>query len=204
MAKTVLITGFQPFLEFKRNPSQVLADDLNGKEEDGIRYVGRVMPVSYGGIEEAMVSSITEIKPDLIIGTGLSAGRSKLSVEKIAANYKFSMEPDNDGNKGAGEKIDESQPDGLFSLLHVEDLVRKLNEKSIPTQLSMTAGAYICNYAMFIIIREARKLGISGGFVHLPADTALAASMSNKGYASMGIESMKDGIRTIASHELQV
>ena len=36
MVRKLHITDFQPFFEFKRNPLQVIADDLNRKKEDDI------------------------------------------------------------------------------------------------------------------------------------------------------------------------
>lgn len=204
MSKKVLVTGFQPFLDFKTNPSQLIAEELDGSTLDDLTFVGRVLPVTYDEIEDVLLEAIESTQPDLIIGTGLAAGRTKLSLEKIAANYKYSTVPDNNGNRGSGERIDENMPDGIFSRLDIEDLVKVLNGKNIPTQISMTAGAYICNYAMFVIIRESQRLGTRGGFVHLPADTTLSSSMPTKAYPSMEIETMAKGIRTIASQQLKV
>lgn len=201
MAKKVLITGFEPFLEFKTNPSASVALTLDGQTVGDVAFFGRVLPVDYENTGKELVRFIEEVEPDLIIGTGLAAGRSKLSLEKIAANYKFSFEPDNAGNRASGEKIDPEMPDGMFSLLEVEQLFDVLNQKGIPSEVSMTAGAYLCNYAMFVIVRESRRLGIRGGFIHLPADTALAATFRKKTLPSMNIDALVEGVRTIALHE---
>ncbi len=202
MVKKVLVTGFQPFLEFKSNPSQVVAESLNGLISGQVSFTGAVLPVSYSEIEAALVNNIRETDPDLIIGTGLAAGRAKISLEKIAVNYKYSNSPDNDGQKASGEKIDQNMPDGIFSLLDVESLNNRLNEMNIPSQISLTAGAYICNYAMFVILREARRAGKVGGFVHLPADTTLASAMKDKNYPSLSLGCMKEAIMEIANQEL--
>ena len=203
MVKKVLVTGFQPFLEFKANPSQRVAEILNGSTFGHISFVGAVLPVSYSDIENELVQNIRKTNPDLIIGTGLAAGRAKISLEKIAVNYKYSTSPDNDGQKASGEKIDQNMPDGIFSFLDVESLHKSLNEKNIPSQISLSAGAYICNYAMFVILREARKEGKLGGFVHLPADTALASSMKEKNFPSMSLECMVEAIKQISIQQLQ-
>ncbi|MGC8515752.1 MAG: pyroglutamyl-peptidase I [Thermoplasmata archaeon] len=202
MAVKVLITGFEPFLDFKTNPTQKMAKLLNKKERNGLLYAGRVLPVSYSETEDRLMEFIEEIKPELIIGMGLAPGRAKVSLEKIAINYKFSDEPDNSGRRGLGGKIDEKLEDGIFSLLNVEELYKFLNRSHIPTEISLTAGGYLCNYAMFVIVREARRLGIKGGFVHFPADTDLSTSLPNKSLPSMEMKTMVKAIEMIAQHEV--
>lgn len=203
MSKRVLVTGFQPFLEFKSNPSSKIASSLDGTSEGSIEFIGRTLPVAYDETENVLIECISDTSPDIVIGTGLSPGRSKMSIEKIAANYKNASEPDNKGNIVRGVRIDESQPDGIFSRLSVEKLVDYLQEKGIPTELSMTAGAYLCNYAMFVIVRETSQLGIPGGFVHIPCDYELATSIKGKSLPSLGIETMISGIKAIALYELE-
>lgn len=201
MAIKVLLTGFEPFLDFKTNPTQKIVRNLNKKEKHGLQYIGEVLPVSFSEIEDRLVQLIDDEKPDLVIGTGLAAGRSKVSLEKIAINYKFSSEPDNRGKKAAGEKIDDELGDGVFSLLNVEELYRLLNKAKIPAEISLSAGAYLCNYAMFVIVREAMRMGIKGGFVHFPADTDLSTSLPSKSLPSMDMNNMVKAIEIIAEHE---
>jgi len=201
MGLKVLVTGFEPFLEFKTNPTQKIVNLLDKQEHNGINYVGKVLLVDYSKIEDTLKGYINESKPDLIIGTGLAAGRSRISIEKIAINYKYSTQPDNAGKKESGEKIDPKIADGLFSMFDVEGLYEKLNSLFIPTEISLTAGAYLCNYSMFIIIRESMRRGIRGGFIHFPADTELSSKMPNLFLPSMTIEMMIRAIEIIAEHE---
>lgn len=202
MPKKVLVTGFSPFLNFEVNPSQMVAQKLDGQIVDGISFTGKILPVSYSDVESVLMNYLDEVKPDLVIGTGLAPGRPKLSVEKIAINYKYSREPDNSGTKATGDRIDPKMPDGIFSLLEVEPLVELLNRNNIPAEISTTAGSYLCNYAMFIIVREARNRGIRGGFVHLPSDPSLAVASKIRSMPSMNLDTMVQGIRLAALREL--
>ena len=201
VVKTVLITGFEPFLEFNRNPTEIIANSLNGITIDSVRFIGKILPVKYDAAGKVLEEAIKESSPDLIIGTGLAAGRAKISVEKIAINYKHSESPDNAGKRVLGERIQEGIPDGLFSRIHVEELVKVLNSISIPAEISLSAGAYLCNYVMFIILIESKKLGIPGGFVHVPNDEQLSAMMYPKTYPSISIDTMKNAIIEIAKYE---
>ena len=92
-------------------------------------------------------------------------------------------------------------PDGLFSRFHVEELVKVLNSIGIPAEISLSAGAYLCNYVMFIILMESKKLGIPGGFVHVPNDEQLSAMMYPKTYPSISIDTIKRAIIEIANFE---
>lgn len=204
MTKTALITGFEPFLNFGINPSGEIAKSLDGKVFGDVKFVGRTIPVSYDETGPALVALIKEVSPDLIVGTGLAAGRSKMSLEKIAVNYKSSTEPDNKGKTASGDPIDSEMPDGIFSGLSVEVLKDMLNKNGIPTEISMSAGAYLCNNAMFVIIRESKKLGIKGGFVHVPCDTTLAASIPGKSFPSLSLDTMVEAIKQIAVFQLSI
>ncbi len=201
MVVTVLVTGFEPYLEYTTNPTQEIATLLDGKEINGISYSGAVLPVDYTRLEDELLRHINDARPSLIIGTGLAPGRAKISLEKIAINYMFSKEPDNSGRKASGERIDRSLEDGIFSLLSVEKLSDLLNSLNIPAEVSLSAGAYLCNYAMFIIVREARKLGIKGGFVHFPADTKLSSVLQDRSLPSMELETMLRAVKIISEYE---
>ena len=202
MNNKVLITGFEPFLEFTDNPSKIVAEYFDGRIEDNIEYHGKVLPVDYSLIESRLVEAIDKINPVLIIGTGLAAGRSKMSIEKIGMNYKHSTNPDNSGKTVNGEKIDQSFPDGMFSMLHVESLVDELNFMGIPAEISFSAGAYLCNNALFIILRECRKRNIKGGFIHLPVNTEYAAKFMRKNYPSLPVNLMIEGLRHAVQSEI--
>ena len=151
-----------------------------------------ILPVAYEGIESRIVRAIDRVKPEIAIGFGLAAGREKVTPEKIAVNYRFSEKADSRGRKIAGSPIDRSQPDGLFTNLPVERLVVSLNGHGIPASLSLSAGSYLCNNAMFVIVREARTRGFSGGFVHVPCHSEWVAKKKRQ-TPSLPLETLQKG-----------
>lgn len=195
--RPVLLFGFEPFLQFKENPSERIVKELNGTMVAGRKIVGRILPVDYDRVEGMIMEEIRKNKPSIVLGTGLAAGRSLLSVEKIAVNYKGSEEADNNGRKANGTQIDANAPDGLFSTINVEEAVATLNGKGVPATVSLSAGSYLCNYAMFVIVRESRRKEFRGGFVHLPCDERMASSNEYRRYPFMTLGSMKKGVRTV-------
>jgi pyroglutamyl-peptidase len=190
---TVVIFGFGPFLEYKENPSGLIAQLLNGGEIAGQRMKGVTLPTEYSRIEELIVAALNREKPTLALGLGLAASRNVVTPEKIAVNYKHSKEPDNTGKIILGERIDTNQPDGLFTNFPVEGLVEELNRRGVPSSLSLSAGAYLCNNAMFLIVREAHKAGFSGGFIHIPLHAEYAAK-EQKNLPSLPLNLIKKGV----------
>jgi pyroglutamyl-peptidase len=166
---TVLLTGFPPFLEFDENPSSLVTGRLAGKTVGGHPVVATTVPVDYAGVEKALLEEIDAVDPSLVLGFGLAAGRDKVTPEKVAINYLSSKQEDNSGARRSGEPIDLEEEDALFSRIPVEDLVEELNRSGVPSSMSLSAGSYICNQAMFIMLREAKRRGFSAGFIHLPA-----------------------------------
>ncbi len=194
--RAVLLFGFEPFLGFNENPSEKIARALDGKTVKGRKVVGRILPVDYERLEGNVIAELDRHRPSVVIGTGLAAGRSLLSVEKIAVNYKRSDEPDNNGRTETGCVIDANAPDGIFSNLQAEETVAALNSRRIPSTISLSAGAYLCNYAMFIIAREAGRRKFKGGFIHLPCDEEVASKQAYRRFPFMTLASMTKGVRT--------
>ncbi len=173
---TVLVFGFEPFREFDENPSGLIAERLDGRNASGQEVVGRTLPVDYSAVEGEVLSAIRATMPSLILGFGLAAGRDKVTPEKVAINYVGSKMKDNSGRVLEGARISAGQPDAFFTDLPVEKLVNELNRESIPASLSLSAGGHLCNFAMFVCLREARKSGFGAGFVHLPCHAEWVAS----------------------------
>lgn len=190
---TVLLFGFEPYLEYKENPSQIIVKSLHGCEIGGNQVKGEILPVEYSRLEELVLDSLSRERPDLALGIGLAPKRNVITPERVAVNYKYAKEPDNSGEIMLGEKIDASQPDGIFANLPVEQLVEELNRRGIPSSLSLSAGAYLCNNAMFVIVREARKSGYLGGFIHIPLHAEFVARENND-LPCLPLSTLKKGI----------
>ncbi len=130
------------------------------------------------------------MNPLLVVGFGLAASRAKYTPEKIAINYRYTHAPDKTGKIMNGVPIDETAPDGIFTNLPVEGLVEHLNQSGIPSEISTTAGGYLCNNAMFVIVRGARKGGFGGGFIHIPCHSEWLARQKDKEFPSLPIHTM--------------
>ena len=187
---SILVFGFEPFLEFDENPSQLLVQHLQNRKIKDHEVTSVVLPVDYSMVEEKIVTQLTRVRPQLVIGFGLAQSRQKITPEKIAVNYRYASEPDNAGRIMKGTPIDPKLPDGIFTNLPVEGMVESLNKSGIPSSISLSAGGYLCNNAMFVIVREARRQNFSGGFIHIPCHSEWIARNNNKNYPSLPLDSI--------------
>jgi pyroglutamyl-peptidase len=152
-----LVTGFEVFGDHAVNPSQLLAEALDGV----------VLPVSYARASDTLRAAIDERDPELVVCFGLADGDTAISIERFAHNLDEASAVDNEGTKGSGAEIDPAGPLALRATLPVDDIVTALRDADIPVTVSRDAGGYLCNHIFYVLMR-ALKPGRLGGFVHVP------------------------------------
>ena len=122
--KTLLLTGFEPFLSFTVNPTMKIVEELNGQNIGDFHIIGKTMSVDFAKSGSQLISLIEEIKPDAVISLGLAGGRSKITPERIAINVKDGA-ADNEGNAPEDEVIHQDGPAGYLSTLPIRAMVEK-------------------------------------------------------------------------------
>src|SRR5438128_7232811 len=81
----VLVTGFEPFGPWQRNPSGETARHLDGATIVDAEITGLVLPVSFRRAAAPLIAAIDELRPDVVLhlGQGQPVG---VRVERIAVN----------------------------------------------------------------------------------------------------------------------
>lgn len=192
--KKLLLTGFEPFLQFKSNPTMEIVKALDGQEINGYIVSGRIMEVDFEKSGKQMLDFYQEVQPDAVISLGLAGGRTNITPERIAINCNDG-EKDNGGNHPSGEEIITDGPDGLFSTLPIKEMVEQLKKEGYPAQISNTAGTYLCNHVMYQMLyrlKEEQK-SIQSGFIHIPASHDIAIHSGR--IASWSQHDLTDSIR---------
>jgi pyroglutamyl-peptidase len=189
---TVLVTGFGPFGEVSRNPSELIAAELDDTQVAGEKVVGRVLPVSAARTPTAVREAIAELDPSLVVLLGVAPGRAALAAERVALNVFDFQDPDNDGEQPIDVPIRPEGPAAYFSTLPLRAIVQAWQEAGIPGYVSDTAGTYLCNAAMYSALDLC--LGTPAGFVHIPSLPEEAAK-KNPPAPSMTLETMTEGVR---------
>lgn len=170
----ILVTGFEPFLDYKINPTMQIVEELNGKKIDCYDIVGRILSVDFQQSAEQLKHHIEEVKPQIIISLGLAGGRFKVTPERIAINVKDG-ESDNNGYTPVDERIHEEGADAYLTNLPIRSMVNRLQAEGYPAEISNTAGTYLCNNIMYEGLAYAQQHeGVRAGFIHIPASFELA------------------------------
>ncbi|MDQ0206777.1 pyroglutamyl-peptidase I [Alkalicoccobacillus murimartini] len=194
MMKTLLLTGFEAFLQHKSNPTERIATQLNGESIGGFTIVGKVLPVSFKESAEILLDFEKEVKPDAVMMLGLAAGRASITPERIAINIQGG-DVDNKGVKLKDEPIIKQGPDGYMTTLPIHDFVEALHSHQIPAAISNTAGTYLCNKVMYSMLHACKQRGIAlpAGFVHIPYSHDMC--LTNPMNPSLSYETMEEAVR---------
>ncbi|MFJ7934198.1 pyroglutamyl-peptidase I [Sporosarcina sp. NPDC096371] len=193
--KTLLLTGFEPFLKFPVNPTMQIVEELHGQVIGGYHIHSEVLPVDFKKSGDVLMGHIENIQPDAVISLGLAGGRSKMTPERIAINVSDGP-VDNSGHAPVDEPIEENGADGYFSTLPVREMVNALQEEGLPAEISNTAGAYLCNHVMYraLYFAHEQRADMKAGFLHIPASHELAIQHGN--IPSWSREDLQRGVVT--------
>lgn len=197
----ILVTGFEPFGESPLNPSQKLIEAIPEKPFDGIAVLKAILPVDHTQAPKQLIAHIHKHQPDAVISFGLASGRPKISLERVAINLMDFRIPDNAGFTISDQPVIEGGPAAYFSTLPIRSLLEALGKAQIPSEISLSAGAYLCNQVFYSMMHEIHRanLAIMAGFIHLPALPEQAAQ-SSKSIPSISLEQDIMAAKIIISH----
>jgi pyroglutamyl-peptidase len=181
---TVLLTGFEPFAGAASNSSwdavERVAETWTARTWSGdVELVIELLPVTFAGASASMRELIAHRRPDLVIGVGLADGRAAITPERVAINLEDARIPDNAGDQPDSRSIDATGPAAYFSGLPVKAIAARVREAGIPSQVSDTAGTYVCNSLMYGTMRAVEGTDVMAGFIHVPCSPELAAGTVN-------------------------
>lgn len=166
---TILLTGFAPFDGDAENPSWQVASRLHGRQVARHRIVSRELPTEFGTALLVLRRAIREVKPRLVVCTGLAAGRTCLSLERIAINVDDARIPDNAAAQPIDVPVVRDGPAAYFSTLPIKAMLAALREAGIPAEISQSAGTFVCNHVFYGLMHALRgRPAVRAGFIHLP------------------------------------
>jgi pyroglutamyl-peptidase len=173
----ILVTGFEPFGGLRRNPSGDLARAAAADDVEGA-----VLPVDYERVGPALERLLA--RPwDAVLLMGVAVGRPNLSLERVAVNFRDPTRPDNAGRAPRDAPVVAGGPAAYFATLPVDGLRDKLAAAGLPVEVSLSAGAYLCNAAFYLARHVLDVRGTPCGFLHLPPTEDLACGAAPLAYA---------------------
>ena len=162
--KRFLMTGFEPFGGQKINPSWQAVQGVTAPE--GVELIKRELPVRWYDTSAAVKDLIEELQPDAILLTGQAGGAERIRVERVGLNLRDAGSADNAGVVVRDTPVFPGAPAAYFSTFAYKDILSALTGASLPAAYSFSAGAYLCNEALYTalhLLPEAKC-----GFIHLP------------------------------------
>jgi pyroglutamyl-peptidase len=169
-ARTILVTGFEPFGGETVNASWEAAKELEGWRRDDFTAVARVLPCAYDSSVTKLIHEIETARPDALLMTGQAARRAVVCVERFAHNLDDASAPDNDGDMRRALRISRAAPEWLEAAISVSAIVRAMKDAGIPARVSRNAGGFVCNHLYFGALQylSDKRLAIPAVFIHLP------------------------------------
>jgi len=165
--KRMLITGFEPFGGETVNPSWEAVVRL--PEEIGqYRLTKLRIPVVFGKAAELILQSAAELDPDVILSIGQAGGRGAITPELVGINLRHAPIPDNNGLTPKDEPIAETGNAAYFSTLPVRQMAEAVAQCGIPSAVSYSAGAYVCNDVLYTLLSHYADSRVRVGFIHIP------------------------------------
>ena len=169
MSGKILITGFEPFGGDRENPAEEVVKRLEGEPVSGRIVVGVSLPVVFGEAIRQLEEALDRHQPELVICLGLAANRQAISLERVALNVDDASIPDNAGQQPIDRPIRADGPAAYWSTLPIKAMRARMNEAGFATEISQTAGTYVCNHVFYGLMDAlAARSEVRGGFVHIP------------------------------------
>ena len=167
MARKLLITGFDPFGGERINPAWEAVRNL--PETVGEFALCKLMvPTIFGEAARIVLEKAEEWQPDVILCIGQAGGRTAVTPERIAVNIRDARIPDNAGNQPVGQLVAEDGPAAYFSTVPVMQMAAAIQARNIPSTVSNSAGAFVCNDLLYTLLHHFDGTGVKVGFIHVP------------------------------------
>ena len=192
----ILLTGFEAFDQSNINPS---AEAIKKIAQDP-QYASLIMPldlpvdtITAPGI---ILEAIEIFNPDAVVCLGEASGRLAISIERVALNLMDFRIPDNTGNVKQDETIVPKGPDAYFSTIPVRKIYENMQAAGIPAELSLSAGAYLCNQILYTVLHKFAGTSKTAGFIHVPSLPQQVVE-KKKLFPSMALETTVSAVKIV-------
>ncbi len=191
-----LVTGFTPFAGDNVNPSQRIAQALDGELVAGHRVVGTVLPTEFSCVMDMLENLIQAHEPTVALALGQAGGRDGISLERVAINLIDARIADNAGLAPIDIPVVPDAPNAYFTALPVKAMLARLDGTGIAAAISHSAGTFVCNQVFFGLahLQATRYPQLRSGFIHVPFLPDQARQHGNA--PSMPLETMIDAVRS--------
>ena len=168
--KHMLITAFEPFGGETVNPSERAVFALPDTVGE-FRLSRLCIPVTFGEAADCVIRAAEALHPDVILCIGQAGGRAAITPELVGINLRHASIPDNDGLQPKDEPILQKGAKAHFSTLPVRKMAAAIAATGVPSHVSYSAGAYVCNDVLYTLLSHYEGSDTRVGFIHVPYST---------------------------------
>ena len=169
----ILLTWFEPFGSYKKNPVASIAKELHGTFVDEKEIVWMPVPSIYNTFA-TIKDTIIKTNPSLIINMWLASSVWWIRIETTGQNTMRSAYTDNDWvqyKQDENKKILEDWPDLISSNSNAEQLKHILTQHIwSEIEISTNADGFICNdllYRTSLFVQQQQNT-LKNVFLHIP------------------------------------
>ena len=197
----VLLTGFDAFGGDTVNPSWLAVQALQGELIAGHTVIAAQLPTEFVASRAVIGRLLTKHRPVVVVCVGLAGGRAGFSLERVAINVQDARIADNAGAQPIDVPVIKAGPAAYFSTLPIKAMLQTLKSAGIHTEISQTAGTFVCNHVFYALMhaleKQRRKTATKprGGFVHVPY-------LPGQGMPCMPLDEIVRGLRLALAQTL--
>ncbi|KAI8892115.1 hypothetical protein BC833DRAFT_626148 [Globomyces pollinis-pini] len=169
--KTILVTGYGPFNQYKVNPSWEAVKTLPKTIQD-YHIVKVKLTVCYRYVEDHLADLIKQHNPSLVVHCGVAPSDS-FRFEEVAHNFDYNN-TDIDNEKPLNglciKDLPTDVPNTICTKVDTKGLKEKMIQLGWNASISRDAGRYLCEFALCTSLYTIRGTPIDGKalFIHIP------------------------------------
>ena len=167
--KQLLITGFDPFGGESVNPAWEAVKSL--PDEIGTWTLTKLqIPTVFGEAANTVLKTVDTMPtpPDVILCIGQAGGRAAVTPEFVAINYRRASIADNAGTLISESPILADAPAAYFATVPVQRMTAAISDAGIRAQTSYSAGTFVCNDVLYLLLHRFSSGQTQVGFIHVP------------------------------------
>jgi pyroglutamyl-peptidase len=167
--KKILLTSFVPFGGITTNSSQEVLKRMEVKSND-VEIIKETLDVSYENTPKQIDKLLERYKPDVLLLCGQAGNTEEIRLELVGINLALTKAEDNMGIVRYNEPIHQDGDNAYFSTVDFVSVYDSLSFATLPLKLSLSAGGYLCNMALYHALYHVQKehLPVKVGFIHFP------------------------------------
>ena len=188
----LLLLAFEPAGSLRFDPSGRVAEDAAERlSRSGVPVKAALIPAAFSRCWEAAEQAILDARPQAVLALAQRGSVPGITFERVARNLIDAEIPDREGVQPRNARIADDGADVYETMLPLAGMAEEVRRKGIPAGISHDAGAFVCNYLYYRLLRAAEKGDFRAVFVHLPY---LPGQDVRRGSAGMAFDDMVRGL----------